>query len=655
MNNTSRYTGWYSNSGISYGDYLQTQQFEQSIRYGIDDQTKQIIASNEQLSRDNYQIMGQVNDGISSGFTNLSVDVEQLTSAVNDLSRVFSWGFSQALISLGRMNDSLVELAKYAKSPAQTWAYEQFEIARDEFKRGLYQESLDSVMKAINGYGSNPGYKTDFRFYFLQGTIQLGDFNNSDPTIINPSDAESAFLKAVRYAGSEMPLEVAYAYLCAGRAAFVQKKAKDALKYSNEAIRLDPKLVEAYFQSSQAHCVLGRPKAGLPHLVDAISKNYEYSVKAASDADICRYPRMLEEALITAKDNYSKTYTDDKKNYKLTFSKVKNAEVGGYSVKDLCAKQIANAIKYEKEFDAEASQDTIFGYAQASILAQKVDDVINPIAAAFKEESSRQLITKIQKIRQRVSEVNSEIDETKNAITDISNGKVTSKPEKLDTIDWVVGTPFTIYIAWTLYLLAFPNGIFADGNSFFFALILAILVIYLSSWGVMYVLIATIPYIIYLMRRLLWIPVARNAELNKKELQNVIDEKTEKWNKLNEKVSEAQSIKSYVEDYTISLNNSIAKPDISSDSISSTEVVHVNKEVLEIGSIYTGKVVNIREFGAFVNILPGIDGLLHIGELSDKHVENVKDYINLGQTINVKIIDIDDRGRIRLSTKGLNI
>ena len=73
----------------------------------------------------------------------------------------------------------------------------------------------------------------------------------------------------------------------------------------------------------------------------------------------------------------------------------------------------------------------------------------------------------------------------------------------------------------------------------------------------------------------------------------------------------------------------------------------------EVGKIYQGKVVSIKDFGAFVNILPGVDGMLHISQLSDKRVAKVTDVIKEGQTVRVKLTDIDDRGRLSLTMKGV--
>jgi polyribonucleotide nucleotidyltransferase len=71
----------------------------------------------------------------------------------------------------------------------------------------------------------------------------------------------------------------------------------------------------------------------------------------------------------------------------------------------------------------------------------------------------------------------------------------------------------------------------------------------------------------------------------------------------------------------------------------------------EVGVVYEGKVVSIKDFGAFVNIMPGIDGMVHISELSNERVEKVTDVLKEGQIVKVKVIGIDERGRISLTIK----
>ncbi len=71
----------------------------------------------------------------------------------------------------------------------------------------------------------------------------------------------------------------------------------------------------------------------------------------------------------------------------------------------------------------------------------------------------------------------------------------------------------------------------------------------------------------------------------------------------------------------------------------------------EVGKIYAGTVVSIKDFGAFINIMPGIDGMVHISQLSDERVEKVTDVLHEGQELNVKLTGIDERGRLSLSIK----
>lgn len=72
---------------------------------------------------------------------------------------------------------------------------------------------------------------------------------------------------------------------------------------------------------------------------------------------------------------------------------------------------------------------------------------------------------------------------------------------------------------------------------------------------------------------------------------------------------------------------------------------------VEIGKTYEGPIVKIMDFGAFVSVLPGRQGLVHISQIADEHVDNIHDYVQEGQTVRVKVIEVDRQGRVRLSMK----
>src|SRR5207248_2115684 len=71
----------------------------------------------------------------------------------------------------------------------------------------------------------------------------------------------------------------------------------------------------------------------------------------------------------------------------------------------------------------------------------------------------------------------------------------------------------------------------------------------------------------------------------------------------------------------------------------------------EPGTIYTGKVASIVDFGAFVTFMPGKDGLVHVSEIRNDRVENVRDVLSEGQEVKVKLLEVDQRGKVRLSMR----
>ena len=74
---------------------------------------------------------------------------------------------------------------------------------------------------------------------------------------------------------------------------------------------------------------------------------------------------------------------------------------------------------------------------------------------------------------------------------------------------------------------------------------------------------------------------------------------------------------------------------------------------VEIGKVYEGPVTKILDFGALINLLPGKDGLLHISQIAHERVEKVSDYLAEGQIVKVKVMETDEKGRIKLSMKAL--
>ncbi len=104
------------------------------------------------------------------------------------------------------------------------------------------------------------------------------------------------------------------------------------------------------------------------------------------------------------------------------------------------------------------------------------------------------------------------------------------------------------------------------------------------------------------------------------------------------------------EDGTVSISTS----DGEAADAARAEVEALCAEV-KVGTLYTGKVVSVRDFGCFVELVPGTDGMVHISELSSEFVKNISDVVAAGDMLTVKVISIDDQGRIRLSRKAVEL
>ena len=94
----------------------------------------------------------------------------------------------------------------------------------------------------------------------------------------------------------------------------------------------------------------------------------------------------------------------------------------------------------------------------------------------------------------------------------------------------------------------------------------------------------------------------------------------------------------------------IASPDAASCE-TAKKMIETIVFVPQVGELYYGKVVRILQFGAFVELAPGKDGMVHISKLANKRVEKVEDVVNIGDMIWVKVTDIDEKGRVNLSYK----
>ena len=138
-------------------------------------------------------------------------------------------------------------------------------------------------------------------------------------------------------------------------------------------------------------------------------------------------------------------------------------------------------------------------------------------------------------------------------------------------------------------------------------------------------------------------PRVESIKINPEKIRDVIGKGGEMINKI---IAETGADIDIKDDGTVF----IASPN--TESIEKTiQWIQSLTEEPEVGKIYNGKVVKLMDFGAFVNILPGVDGMVHVSEISEARVERPSDELSEGQEVKVKLIAIDDRGRLNLSIK----
>ncbi len=280
---------------VTYREYLAAKSLVGGVIYEISEHGRKLVMSQEGLLANGISICETIQSEGGRTVEMWKQSSNNIIRAINELNSTFRWEFSELIAVTGRMADSLEELVHISKAPAQTWAYEQYAIARDALRRKLYDDALESTLRAINGFSTHTGYRMDYRFHMLLGTIRLGNMHNTSDKLINIPEAESAFLEAAKYARTDFPSECARALVAAGYAAYCQGNIVDARLRTSEAIKINPKLGEAHFQQGKLNAHSGNIPEAIADLRNAIFCSPFYAIKALDDIDFLK----CEEEVLT--------------------------------------------------------------------------------------------------------------------------------------------------------------------------------------------------------------------------------------------------------------------------------------------------------------------------------------------------------------------
>ena len=233
---------------------------------------------NELLQSQNIEMELQ-----TSKLSEVNFNLEAIGREMHNLTSLLDWRLAKITKLLSGMELSLKQLVEIAKTPSQTWAAEQFDIARDAYSNGLYEEALTYIENAISGTGSQTGYIMDHRYHFLKARVLFGNGNRHAHKLVDFTKAEQAFLKAERYSriGSDKAMSLCGAAL----SACGQSKDGVAIAHLNSAKKKDPAHAETRYLLSKLHFKNGDIDTGESALREAYDRNIFYVSKSVADAE----------------------------------------------------------------------------------------------------------------------------------------------------------------------------------------------------------------------------------------------------------------------------------------------------------------------------------------------------------------------------------
>lgn len=311
-------------------DYLKYQEEKshfdrlgKSIDISVDRGIRELLFSNEHLARRNIKAVKETGDRIqksvdesgqaiersievaseklnstlTQGFDRLSFDLQDIRDSVDQVAIISEIGFSEIALQLSNLDQSIKHLIEISKSPDQTWAIEQFDIARDAFRRHLYAESLQYIDRAIAGFKGNAGYKLDYRFHLLRGKIRLGNERNYDPAIVSPIEATNDFLAAAKYAEHQERAAFAQAYQLAGWAYYCANRVGESAQAIGRSLEIEEDNAFTRFLLAKVLFNQGDIAEAAQHFARCIRADNQLIIRAGADRDFLNNYEVVRESI----------------------------------------------------------------------------------------------------------------------------------------------------------------------------------------------------------------------------------------------------------------------------------------------------------------------------------------------------------------------
>lgn len=344
----------------SYPSYLQAQAKGGDI---------ELTASERAVLGSAGAIAALISDGENMGGL-----LQRQTVTTADIQPRFHWGRSEDLLGVGAFAASLKELKDRARSSAEMWAFEQYATACDAFRRGLHQEALEYLRRAIEGDEGHEGYDLDFRIHFLAGLIRLGSCAHHDGAVLDTAEAEQAFRRAARCARCDYPVEAGWCLLGAGWACYWRGDLEDAATLTDQAVVLLPKPGAAHFQAAKIRYRLRHAARAEASLLGALDVEPIYALWAARDGDCVLDKEALMETVRAARDRRVRGIShvlSELNDKAVTSGVVAGPDAPPRGDNNPLGELEQRALELLDATHAAAGERTFFGYAAAEVLARR--------------------------------------------------------------------------------------------------------------------------------------------------------------------------------------------------------------------------------------------------------------------------------------------
>lgn len=274
-------------------------------------------------------------DRIARGIDDLSIGVDRLSNGVESLKSMFYWGFSEIVWQLEQQRDLLINIKEILEAPLDTQAKELKKRAEEAYKNGWMEDALEDFLESekINKY--------DFIVHQYIGNIYFFEKKNLEKSL-------SYCEKALKYSTPKSNYHASLALLHIGLINYIKEDFQKAIEATSEAIRLSPKLLEAYYQHAQYCAVQGNYGNAIQDLEIAIKGDKYYCLKAETEEDFSGMKNKLNELFEKLRDSAkekaqkeigkarkyvkdaknwdAETYTFDSGEYKLAEENLREAE-----------------------------------------------------------------------------------------------------------------------------------------------------------------------------------------------------------------------------------------------------------------------------------------------------------------------------------------